>query len=116
MGIVPQNDKVQAITERLKPKNLKELRSYLGAINQLVKFLPNLAQTTHGFRDLLKTNCEYKWTKDHDKTFEKIQNSLKDIITLTHFDRKCKLRIICDASKQGLGQCYYKKKIQVGSQ
>ena len=102
-GIVPQNDKVQAITERLKPKNLKELRSYLGAINQLAKFLPNLAQTTHGSRDLLKTNCEYKWTKEHDKTFEKIQNSLKDIIKLNLFDRTCKLRIISDASKQGLG-------------
>ena len=32
-GIKPINSKVQAITEKLTPKSLKELRSYLGAVN-----------------------------------------------------------------------------------
>ena len=30
-GITPLNEKVQAITERMKPRNLKELRSYSGS-------------------------------------------------------------------------------------
>ena len=32
-GISPINTKIQAITEKLRPKNLKVLRSYLGAVN-----------------------------------------------------------------------------------
>ena len=108
-GITPQNEKVQAITKKLQPKNLKELRSYLGAVNQLIKFIPNLAQITHGFRDLLKKEGEYNWNEEHDKTFNKIQQSVKDIITLTHFNRNCKLRVICDASKEGIGAMLFQK-------
>ena len=37
LGVSPVNNKVQGITERLRPSNLKELRSYLGAVNQLNK-------------------------------------------------------------------------------
>ena len=33
-GISPINSKVQGITEKLRPTNLKELRSFLGAVNQ----------------------------------------------------------------------------------
>ena len=46
-GIKPINSKVLAITEKLTPKSLKELRSYLGAVNQLNRFIPNLAQLCH---------------------------------------------------------------------
>ena len=40
-GMSPISTKIQAITEKLKPKNLKELRSYLGAVNQTIRFIPN---------------------------------------------------------------------------
>ena len=42
-GKTPVNIKVQGITEKLRPSNLKELRSLLGAINQFNKFIPDLA-------------------------------------------------------------------------
>ena len=53
-GISPINTKIQAITEKLKPENLKELRSYLGAVNQMNRFLPNLTQLCFKLRPLLK--------------------------------------------------------------
>ena len=39
-GIAPVNGKVQGITERLRPGNLREMRSFLGAVNQLNKIVP----------------------------------------------------------------------------
>ena len=42
-GISPINSKVQGITEKLRPTNLKELRSFLGAVNQFNRFVPDLA-------------------------------------------------------------------------
>ena len=42
-GIKPVDKKVQALTEKLHPRNLKDLRSIMGAINQMNKFIPNLA-------------------------------------------------------------------------
>ena len=53
-GISPVNGKVQGITERLRPTNLKELRSFLGAVNQLNKFVPELATICFPFEFNLK--------------------------------------------------------------
>ena len=38
----PNKHEIQAVTEKLKPKNLKELRSYLEAVNQMNRFIPKL--------------------------------------------------------------------------
>ena len=42
-GILPVISKVQGITEKLRLTNLKELRSFLGAVNHINKFIPDLA-------------------------------------------------------------------------
>ena len=46
--------KIQALTEKLKPKSLKELRSFMGAVNHLNRFIPNLAKLCFLLRPLLK--------------------------------------------------------------
>ena len=102
-GVAPINSKVQGISDRLKPTNLKQLRSYLGAVNQLNKFTPNLASICYPFRTLLKKDTNWEWNKEHDKAFEQINNKMKTVTILNHFKRDCPLRIICDASKAGLG-------------
>ena len=53
-GVAPINNKVQGISERLRPTNLKQLRSFLGAVNQYNKFNPDLAKLCFPFRTLLK--------------------------------------------------------------
>ena len=53
-GISPVTGKAQAISEKLRPTNLKELRSFLGAVNQLDKFVPDLASICYPFRSILK--------------------------------------------------------------
>ena len=102
-GVTPINGKIQGISERLRPNNLKELRSFLGAVNQLNKFVPDLASICAPFRSILKKEAEWKWTKEHEEAFLKINQEIESITELTHFKRNKKLRIICDASKQGLG-------------
>ena len=53
-GFSPVNRKVQGITERLRPTNFKELISFLGAVNQVNKFVPELATISFPFRSILK--------------------------------------------------------------
>ena len=53
-GVSPVNNKVQGITESLRPTNLKKLRSYLGAVNHLNKVIPDLAAECFSFRNILK--------------------------------------------------------------
>ena len=52
-GIIPLFDKSKAINGLPVPKNLKELRSFFGSINQYIKFLPNLASLGSPLRPLL---------------------------------------------------------------
>ena len=73
------------------------------AVNQLNKFIPDLASLCAQFTSILKKEAEKKWTKGHEEAFLKINQEVQSITELTHFKRNKKLRIICDASRQGLG-------------
>ena len=43
-GYKPSNTKVEAITEMLKPTNLKDQQTFLGMVQYLSKFLPRTAE------------------------------------------------------------------------
>ena len=102
-GISPVNGKVQGICEKLRPPKLEELRSFLGAVNQLNKFVPDLDSICYPFRSILKKDNPWIWTKQHEAAFLKINQEIKKITELTHFKRNNPVIILCDASKKGLG-------------
>ena len=79
------NSKVQGISERLKPTNLKQLRSFLGAVNQFNKFIPNLAQLCFPFRNLLKKDNEWNWNEEQEKAFKQVNEEIKKATMLNHF-------------------------------
>ena len=70
-GLSPVNAKAQGKSERLRPNNLKKLRSFLGAVNQFNKFIPNLASISFPFRTILKKDAEGTWNDEHEKAFVK---------------------------------------------
>ena len=102
-GISPVNAKAQGIGDRLRPNNLKHLRSFLGAVNQFNKFIPKLASISFPFRTIFKKDAECIWNNEHEKAFVKKHDEIKRIVELSYFKRNQEIRIICDASKQGLG-------------
>ena len=87
-GVSPVNNKVQGITERLRPSSLKELRSYLGVVSHLNKFIPDLATECFLFRNILRKDVQWKWSSDHEKAFESINNLVKKVVELTLFEKK----------------------------
>ena len=91
------------ITEKLRPTNLKELRSFLGAVNQFNEFIPDLAVIWSPFWSILKKDATWNWNNDHEKVFLKVNSEVKKVAELTHFKRNVPLGLICDASKNGLG-------------
>ena len=58
--VSPVNNKVQGITEKPLQTNLIEIRSYLGAVNQLNKFIPDLAAECFSLGIILKKDAEWK--------------------------------------------------------
>ena len=63
-GIHPNLGKVSAIQQMKAPTNIIELHHFLGMINQLGKFIPQLAEATKPLRELLSTKNHWLWSSN----------------------------------------------------
>ena len=102
-GVKPIESKTAAIAEIKAPKTLKQLRSFLGSVHHLSKFIPNLAKICHPLRPLLKKNEKFIWNETHQLHFEHIKTVIANATEDTHFNPTLETRIKCVASRQGLG-------------
>ena len=59
-GVKPMNDKTEAITRSEAPKNVKELKSFLGSIQHLFKIIKNLSKKTDRMRRLFKKGIRWE--------------------------------------------------------
>ena len=102
-GIAPLESKTAAIASLSAHKNLKQLRSFLGFVHYLGKFIPNLSQLCHPLRPLLKKNTKFIWKTEHDTHFQAIKDKVAKATENTHYNPHLETRIKCDASRAGLG-------------
>ena len=102
-GISPLESKTAAISFLSAPKNLKQLRSFLGSVHYLGKFIPNLSQLSHPLLPLLKKNTQFVWNDEHETHFHAIKNKIANATENTHYNPHLETRIKCDASRAGLG-------------
>lgn len=61
-GLHPSPDKIRAIRNAPAPKNLSELKSFLGLINYYAKFMSNLASLLFPLYRLLQKEAKWEWT------------------------------------------------------
>ena len=60
-GVRPDPEKVAAIQNFSKPTCVGDIRRFLGMVNQLNKFTPNLADKTKPLNDLLVKKNQWVW-------------------------------------------------------
>ena len=68
-GLKPDPEKIRAVQAMTKPSNTKELETFLGFIQYLAKFLPNMTEVSAPLRKLLKKNTAWHWEKQQEDTF-----------------------------------------------
>ena len=108
-GVKPIKDKTEAITKLAAPKNAKELKSFLGSIQHLSKFINNLSKKTDRMRRLLKKDAKWEWTAEIDDDFEQLKKEITEVPCLAHFDPKRDNYITTDACNTGLGATLWQK-------
>ena len=102
-GIVVDPEKTRAIQQFPAPQNVTELQRFNGMVNQLAKFLRNLAKLNEPLRQLLRKEQQWIWDEPQKRAFEQIKEKLTSTEVLAHYDSKVPCTVAADASQVGLG-------------
>ena len=101
-GIRPVHSKVEAIKNYSRPRNPKEVSSFLGLASYYRKFIPNFATISRPL-DALRRTSDFNWSRESEKAFQDLKAALISdrLLLYPRFDRP--FIITCDASSKALG-------------
>lgn len=102
-GITPTSGKIESIRKFREPASSEEVRSFLGLVNYVGKFIPNLATVTEPLRALTRTGVKFEWGEAQKNSFQELKQILSNELTLGYYDAKDRTQVIADASPVGLG-------------
>ena len=102
-GIHPTEEKLRAISSFKEPANPTEVRSFLGLVNFVAKFIKNLADKARTLRMLTKKGQPWRWSSDERQAFEDIKRAISSTSSLAFYDCRLETRLIVDASPVGVG-------------
>ena len=98
-GITPLVRKTEPTEALTPPRTLTQLKLFMVSIHSLHKYLQALNESFAPLRPLLSKSNEYIWTSECQNAFENLKKLVSNIVELRHFN----IRIMCDASHNGLG-------------
>lgn len=102
-GILPMNDKVDAIQRFRNPANPKELRSFMGLVNYVGKFIPNLSTISAPLRKMMHKGSKFQWTEEERRSFENVKKAMSNPQHLAYYSVHNPTSLVTDASDHGLG-------------
>ena len=102
-GLHATDSKLKAIRDAPQPKNVQELRAFLGLLNYYGRFIPNRATLTKPLTRLLYKDTPWRWTQECMESFQKVKDVLVSSNCVTHYNPSFPLRLAADASAYGLG-------------
>lgn len=80
-GLQPKPATVHAVVAMPTPADKQRVRRFLGAINYLSKFCPQLSSITQPLRNLTKDDTPFLWSIQHQRAFEEAK-ALGDLCTM----------------------------------
>lgn len=103
-GILPMESKINDILSFKSPKNLSELRSFLGMMVFVSPFITDFSSRTVTLRRLTRAKAIFKWETQHENEFQDLKNAAsKGLVKRGYFSRDDQTILYTDASPWGLG-------------
>lgn len=102
-GITVDPKKIATVHDWPVPKNIKELRSFLGFANYYRRFVKDFSKLAGPLTTLTRKDEIYRWTADEQEAFEKLKVALTTTPVLIPPNQYLPFRITCDASDYAIG-------------
>lgn len=102
-GLETDLDKVKPILEYPAPRNVKELRRFLGMCSWYRRFIPSFTEIVNSMSMLLRKEQRWTWTEKQQQAFDHLKSLLirPPILSRPNFNHPFTLQT--DASFSGLG-------------
>ena len=92
-------DKLAAIANFPTPSNITDLRSFMGLVQQMSDFTPEIASSAETLRSLLQPKNVFNWTQAHEDAFNAVKDTLLKVHSLAHFDPSLPTALLTDAAR-----------------
>jgi hypothetical protein len=102
-GIAVGLSKVNVVLDWNPPKNVVEIRSFLGLAGYYRRFIEGFSKIVKPLTSLLEKGKEFKWDAKCEDSFEELKKRLTTAPILIMSDIHKGFDVYCDASLQGLG-------------
>ena len=96
-GRRPDPSKVEVVQRWPQPKNVHEIRSFLGLTNFFRKYMRGYAKIATPLHNLTKKDVPYVWTENCEKAFQELKENLMSAPILALPDSKKLYTVISDA-------------------
>ena len=103
LGIATDPDKVRAVAECPVPRNVTDVRSFLGLVGYYRQFIPDFARVSRPLAQLGEKNRTFVWSPECAEAFDALRLALQQAPILGYPREHGRLILDTDASDFGLG-------------
>ena len=102
-GIRACPNKVKAVIDMMPPMNTSELKSFMGMVNFMSKYVPNLSTIMSPLSALLKKDNVWIWDTPQRRAFDNVKQAIASTGTLAFYDPTLPTAVSSGASSYGIG-------------
>ncbi|GFX19047.1 retrovirus-related Pol polyprotein from transposon opus [Trichonephila clavipes] len=102
-GVRPDPDKIKDVRNFPTPKNIHDIRSFLGLCSYFRRFIKGFCYLAEPLRSLLKSGVEFHWGPEEVEAFNSLKKALTSDPVLGMYDERASTEIHTDASGYGIG-------------
>jgi hypothetical protein len=102
-GIVVDPEKIESIREWSAPKNVREVKSFMGLDGYYRRFIVGFSRIAHPITSLQRKEKKFKWTKYCERSFQQLKQLLTNAPILRTTNPNEDFVVCTNACKEGLG-------------
>jgi len=105
-GIEMEKEKVDGVLSWPKPKNMKDIRKFLGLANYYRRFIKDFARVARPINMLMRKDMKWQWREEQQKAFDELKRifTTKPVLAAPDLDKE--FRVEADASNYATGGYY----------